>query len=59
MKIIINEDAIDVDDPALDLDGFKVARESEDAFDRWKREEFVEENLTSEGVYLGDGIYHR
>ena len=40
-----------------DLDAFKASMDSEDAFDNWKREEFVEENLTGEGIYLGDGVY--
>lgn len=57
MNNINQEDIADVDDLALDPDARKAVENSEDAFERWKREEFIEENLTGEGVYLGDGVY--
>ena len=49
---------VDPDDYELDGPEIRItAQESEDAFEHWQREEFDEENCTTDGVYLGDGIY--
>lgn len=41
----------------LDINNDEVKKYSTDIFHRWKTEEYVEENHTSEGIYLCDGIY--
>lgn len=48
---------VEILDEEIDLGIFETARTSNDAFDNWKQEEFNEDNHSSEGVYLGDGVY--
>lgn len=52
-----NNAEVEILDEEIDLGTHTTAQTSEDVFDRWKREEFDEDNHSYEGVYLGDGIY--
>ena len=52
-----NKSNTEILDEEIDLGVFVTAQESDDAFENWKQVEYDEENHTSDGVYLGDGIY--
>jgi hypothetical protein len=58
MNIMNNDNGeTEILDAEIDLGVFVTAEESEDAFERWKQEEYFDEYGTTEGVYLGDGVY--
>lgn len=48
---------VEILDEEIDLGIYETARTSDDAFENWKQEEYDDAHHSSEGVYLGDGIY--